>query len=192
VYGRVLLLVAAIGVLMSTLLSLAAPRLAVLAASRSYGGAEVFVPPLALSATLGAVYFVVCIGAFLEGKSLFNLLAYLSGIGVTVIANLVLVGLGAPAVGIAWANCGGQAAAVVCMAILSQRVHPIPFPFARTAVLLAGGGLVAVAGGALAPTMAPGALAGAALGVMAAFGLAAWYAILLPAERRALRAMHRG
>ena len=192
VYGRVLLLVAAVGVLMSTLLSLAAPRLAVLAASRSYGGAEVFVPPLALSATLGAVYFVVCIGAFLEGKSLFNLLAYVSGIGVTVVANILLVAVGAPAVGIAWANCGGQAAAVVCMAILSQRVHPIPFPFLRTALLLAAGGVVAVAGGAVAPVMAPAALAGAALVVIAAFGLAGWYAILLPAERRALRAMHRG
>ncbi len=191
VFGRVLLLVAAIGVLLATLLALAAPRLALLAASPAYIGGSGFVPPLALSATLGAVYFVVCIGAFLEGRSLLNLLAYATGLVVTVLINIALVSTHAPAIGVAWANCAGQAAAVISMTILSERVHPLGFPVGRATLVLLVGGAAAVAGGSLAPRMTTASLAGAVAVTLTAFGVAAWFAILRPAERRALRAMRR-
>ena len=191
VFGRVLLLVAVWGVALATMLSLAAPRIAVVAATAAYGGAGVVVAPLALSALLGAVYFIVSIGAFLEGRSLRNLAAYATGVGVTLVLDLALTSAGAPPVAIAWANCGGQAAAVTCMAALSHRVHPIPFPYAGAAAAIGVGAALTAAAAAAAPTLGLPALALLLLATPAAFGLVTWFAIFQPAERRAIQALRR-
>ena len=187
VFGRVLLLVAVWGVFLAILLSLAGPFLAATLATKAYAGAGAVVPPLALATVLTTVYFVVSIGSFLEGRSLLNLSAYSVGIGVTLALNLVLAARGSSPVAIAWANCAGQASAVACMAALSHRVHPIAFPYAAAGVtLMAGAGLAALAARAGRILPFPGLIL-AMLATTTAFGLLTWFAILQPAERRAIQ-----
>ncbi|HEU5049233.1 MAG TPA: lipopolysaccharide biosynthesis protein [Gemmatimonadales bacterium] len=190
-FSRVLLLVAVWGVCLVTLLSLAAPTLAAVLATPMYAAGADVVPPLALAAVLTTVYFVVSIGSFLEGRSLRNLGAYAAGIAVTIALNAALATAGTSPVAIAWANCAGQAVAVVFMAALSHRVHPIAFPFTATAVVLAAGaGLASLA--AAAGRSLPRPLVALALpGTVIAFGLVTWFAILQPAERRAIRGFRR-
>jgi O-antigen/teichoic acid export membrane protein len=143
-FGRVFLLTCTAAAWLAVVLVCAAPEIARLVATAAYSRAAIFVGPLALSAGLGAVFLVVAIGSVLEGRSLNNLTAYLFGLGVTVAINFALLRSDAPPLGIAWANCAGQAAAVVLMAVLSQRVHPVPYPFVRGAAVLLGGGALAI------------------------------------------------
>ena len=191
VFRRVLLLVTVWGVALATMLSFAAPRIAVVAATAEYGGAGAVVAPLALSAVLGAVYFIVSIGAFFEGRSLRNLAAYLAGVGVTLALDVAFTSAGAPPVAIAWANCGGQAAAVACMAVLAHRVHPIPFPYATTAAAIGAGAALATLAARAAPALGLPALASLLLATAVTFGLVTWFAIFQPAERRAIQALRR-
>lgn len=191
VFGRVLVVVSLWGSALAVGLSALAPRLAVLAATPEYAAGAVVVPPLAISAVLGTVYFVVSIGAFLEGRSLRNLSAYALGIGVTLLLDLLLTASGAPLVAIAWANCAGQAAAVIIMAALSHRVNPIPFPYSGAASALVLGALLSVVAVTVAAGLGLAPLALLLAATIAAFGLVTWFAILQPAERRAIRFLRR-
>jgi O-antigen/teichoic acid export membrane protein len=190
-FGRVFLLICGIVGFLTLGLVCAAPLIARYAATPAYVGAAIFVGPLALSTGLGAVFFVVAMGSLFEGKSLHNLVAYGVGIGTTVVLNLVFLARGAPPIAIAWANCLGQAAAVACMAILSQRVHPIPYPFLRgVLVMLLAAGAAVLAAQAV-PGWSLGAVAVAQLGLGAVF--VAWlvFGVLEPAERSRLLARGR-
>ncbi len=186
-FGRVFLLVCSLAAYLAVVLAVSAPFLARLVATEEYANAAIFVGPLALSAGLGAVFFVVAIGSVLEGKSLHNLVAYGMGLGATVLLNLVLARLGTPPLGIAWANFAGQAVAVVCMTVLAQRVHPVPYPLVSgAAVLLAAVPLCtfgAQAGGPLTPLQ----LAGALGVITAGFVAWLWLAVLQADDRRRVR-----
>ena len=182
--GRVFLLACTLVAFMALALVLAAPILARLAATSAYGPAAIFVGPLAIATGLNAVFFVVAIGSLLEGRSLHYLSAYLTGLGVIIGLNLLFRLAAMPPLGIAWANCAGQAAAVAVMARLSQRVHPFPYPFAKGAgILLAAATLVAVTGPVAARMPAPGIVAGLML-LTGGFALWCWYGVLGPGERR--------
>lgn len=187
IFGRVLLLVAVWGVWLVAVLSLIGPRLAVLAATNEYAGAGRVVPPLALAATLAAIYFIVSIGAFLEGRTVLNLVAYAAGILVTIGLNLAFMVTRTSAMYIAWANCAGQAAAVALMCVLSHRVLPIAFPYARAAGVVVMGALLGTVAAAVAPLLKLSTLVFLLLLTPVAFGMVTWWGILLPAERRALR-----
>ena len=186
-FGRVFLLIAVGGSYFTLGLVTIAPWLARTAAGAEYVAATAYVLPLGLSIVLATIFFVVSIGAFLEGRTAFNLYAYVAGVAVTVALNVLLVALRTPPVGIAWANCFGQAASVTFMAWLAQRVHPVPYPFARGAVTLVAAGAV----GLLISGWAPGAgvvpVAGVLAALTAAVGVWTWLGVLSPSERRALR-----
>jgi O-antigen/teichoic acid export membrane protein len=186
VFGRVLLLVAVWGVYLTVILSLAGPLLATTLATREYAGAGAVVPPLALATVLTTVYFVVSIGSFLEGRSLLNLSAYAMGIAVTLLLDLLLASRQTSPEGIAWANCAGQGVAVACMAMFSHRAHPIAFPFVAAGGTLTTGAVLAVLAARAARVLPFSGLILAALATTAAFGLLTWFAILQPAERRAI------
>ena len=181
-FGRVLALVSVAGAAFTLLLVLIAPWLATVAAGTAYRSAVIFVAPLGLATALGAVFFVVSIGAFLAERTVFNLYAYAAGVAVTIAANVALVLLGVPPVGIAWANCAGQATGVVLMASLSQRVHPIRYPFVESALVLAAAGAAGSWLAARPPETTAGVLA--AMGAVAASAMAwAWFRVLTPPER---------
>ncbi len=186
VFGRVLLLVAVWGVFLTIILSLAGPLLAATLATQAYVGAAAVVPPLALATVLTTVYFVVSIGSFLEGRSLLNLSAFAVGIGVTLLLNLLLASRGSSPVAIAWANCAGQGAAVACMAALSHRAQPIAFPYAPAAATLVAGAGLAVLASYAGGVLPFSGLVLVMLATTGAFGLLTWFAILQPAERRAI------
>lgn len=182
-FGRVFLLICGVAGFLTLGLVCAAPLIARYAATPAYIGAAIFVGPLALSTGLGAVFFVVAMGSLFEGKSLHNLVAYGVGIGTTVVLNLVFLARGSPPIAIAWANCLGQAAAVACMALLSQRVHPIPYPFIRgVLVMLLAAGAAVLAGHAV-PHWSLGTVAAAQLGLGAAFVGWVVFGVLEPSER---------
>lgn len=185
-FGRVLSLVCVAGAAFTLLLVLIAPWLASVAAGAAYRPAVMFVAPLGLATALGAVFFVVSIGAFLAERTVFNLYAYAAGVAVTIAANVALVLLDVPPLGIAWANCAGQATGVVLMASLSQRVHPIRYPFAESALVLAGAG---AAGSWLAarPPETPAGLLAAMGTVVVIAGTWVWLRVLTPAERESAR-----
>jgi O-antigen/teichoic acid export membrane protein len=186
-FGRVFLLVCSLAAYLAVVLAVSAPFIARIIATEEYAGAAIFVGPLAISAGLGAVFFVVAIGSVLEGKSVHNLIAYGTGLGATVVLNLLLARTDAPPIGIAWANCAGQAIAVVCMTALAQRVHPVPYPVVSGAgVLLAAVPLCmlgAQAGGPLTTLQLALALAAITLGLLAWL----WLAVLDPRDRRRVR-----
>ena len=156
-------------------------------AGPEYVGATAYVLPLGLSIVLATIFFVVSIGAFLEGRTAFNLYAYVTGVGVTLALNVVLVALETAPVAIAWANCFGQAASVTFMAWLAQRVHPVPYPFLRGAVTLAAAAGVGLLIARWAPEAGIGSVTGTLAALTAAAGLWGWFGVLSPAERRALR-----
>lgn len=187
-FGRVFLLMCTAAAYLTVALVCLAPVIARAVATAAYASSSIFVGPLALSAGLGAVFFVVAIGSVLEGKSLHNLVAYIAGIAVTVVLNLLLVRTDAPPLGIAWANCAGQAAAVVCMAALSQRVHPVPYPFVRGGIaLVAGAGLALAVGRTASGISAAGAIALVAL-LTALLGGWIWFGVLEAPDRQRFRA----
>jgi hypothetical protein len=157
-------------------------------ATEAYAGAAAFVGPLALSAGLSSVFAVVAIGSVLEGRTLHNLVAYVAGVAVTLGLNIVLALLKTPPIWIAWANLAGQATAVAIMAVLSQRVHKVPYPFLRTMLLLGVGALAVTQLGGRVTSMSGTEIAAFALAVIA--GTAAWlmFAVLTPAQRTRLLA----
>jgi hypothetical protein len=149
--------------------------------------AAAFVVPLGLSVGLGAVFFVVSIGAFLEERTGFYVYAYAAGVASTLLANAGLAAIGAPSVSIAWANCLGQSVSVTLMAILAQRVHPLPYPFRQGVAVL----VIAAATGAIAGLRPPAWSAGqTALACLLLTAIAAawvWFGVLNSAERDGLR-----
>jgi O-antigen/teichoic acid export membrane protein len=183
-FGRVLLLTIVGGACAATVLSLVAPRVAILIATPEYGRAGVVVPPLALSALLGAVYFIVSIGTFLEGRTSLNLLSYGAGVVMAIIINGVLVVTHPSLVGIAWANCAGQAVAVTVMSVLSHRVLPIAFPFGRSVLATLAGAVLAMGAAMLAPGLSLAQLAAALGGVGVLFAALSWWVVLPPTVRR--------
>ena len=185
-FGRVFLLVAVAGSYLTLALVTIAPWLARVAAGPEYVGATDYVLPLGLSIVLATIFFVVSIGAFLEGRTAFNLYAYVAGVAVTLALNVLLVALRTAPVGIAWANCFGQAASVTFMAWLAQRVHPVPYPFLRGVATLAAAAGVGLAISAWAPGAGPGAVAGVLAALSGATALWVWFGVLSPVERRAL------
>lgn len=186
-FGRVFLLVCSLAAYLAVVLAVSAPFIARVVATEEYAHAAIFVGPLALSAGLGAVFFVVAIGSVLEGKSLHNLVAYGTGLGATVVLNLVLARLDAPPIGIAWANFAGQAIAVACMTALAQRVHPVPYPLVPGgAVFMAAVALCTVGAGAGALLSTP-QLAGALMVITLGFVAWLWLAVLDADDRRRVR-----
>lgn len=187
-FGRIFLLVCGAAAFIAILLMLAAPAIARIAATSSYEASAIFVGPLALSYGLNAVFFVVAIGSLLESRSIHNLAAYTGGLAVMLGVNFVVAGIGAPPVAIAWANCAGRVVAVAMMAVLSQRVHPVPYPFFK------GGLVIVVAAMALAmlgpgvQTLSPGAIFALCLALTAAFVAWSWFGVLEPPERRLVAA----
>ena len=136
-FSAVLLLITTAVAALAILLVLLAPVISRIIATAEYGGAAIFVGPLALSTGMTAIFAVVAIGSLMEGRTLHNLVAYVTGLGVTIGLNLGLAILHAAPVGIAWANFAGQLSAVIVMVVLSQRVHRVPYPFIRATVVLA-------------------------------------------------------
>lgn len=185
-FGRIYLLVCGTVGFVAILLVLAAPTIARVAATSSYDASAIFVGPLALSYGLNAVFFVVAIGSVLEGRSMHNLTAYVGGVLVMVAVNFVLAGMGAPPVAIAWANCTGTAVAVIIMARLSQRVHPVPYPFLKGALVLAIAAAMVALLGTGVQRLSPIAIVALGLGLTLAFMAWSWYGMLVPAERRLL------
>lgn len=177
--------------LLALLLTALAPLVVRLIAADAYRDAAIFVGPLALSAGLGAVFVVVAIGSVMEGRSLHNLAAYTGGIGITLAANVLLAVAGAPPLAIAWANVLGQAAAVVLMATLSQRVHPLPYAFAHGAAILVAAALLIPALTALVRSGTPAAMAAATGGTLLLGAATGWWA-LGHRGRAALRAWRPG
>ncbi|HEX6645520.1 MAG TPA: oligosaccharide flippase family protein [Gemmatimonadales bacterium] len=189
VFGKVFLLVCSLAAYLAVVLAVSAPFIARIVATGEYAGAAIFVGPLALSAGLGAVFFVVAIGSVLEGKSLHNLTAYAIGLGATVVLNIGLARIGTPPIGIAWANCAGQALAVACMAGLAQRVHPVPYPFGRGAVILLAAVPLCVFGARAGGPISVLALGAALLAVTAGFAGWLWVGVLDASGRARLRAL---
>lgn len=187
-FARIFLLVCGLAAFVAIMLVLAAPTIARIAATSGYVASAIFVGPLALSYGLNAVFFVVAIGSLLEGRSLHNLTAYLAGLAVMVAINLVIAATLASPVAIAWANLAGKVVATVSMAVLSQKVHPVPFPFLKGGIVLAAAALaVALLGGSI-QLLAPTTIVMAGLGLTAAFGAWAWFGMLSAPERRLLAA----
>ncbi|HET7601565.1 MAG TPA: hypothetical protein VFK36_01020 [Gemmatimonadales bacterium] len=182
-FSTVLLLVATAVVTLALLCVLLAPVISRVMATDAYAGAAEFVGPLALSAGLSSVFAVVAIGSVLEGRTLHNLVAYVAGVAVTLGLNVGLALLKAPPIGIAWANLAGQATAVAIMAVLSQRVHKVPYPFLRTMLLLAVGAVAVTQLGGRVTSMSGTEVAAFTLAVIAA--TAAWllFAVLTPSQR---------
>jgi O-antigen/teichoic acid export membrane protein len=187
-FGRIYLLVCGTVSFVAILLVLAAPAISRVAATSSYDASAIFVGPLALSYGLNAVFFVVAIGSVLEGRSMHNLTAYVGGLTVMVITNFVLAGIGAPPVAIAWANCAGTAVAAVIMALLSQRVHPVPYPFLKGALVLAAAAVAVALLGPVVQRLSPLAVLTVGLALTAAFAGWSWFGMLAPGERRLLAA----
>ena len=100
------------------------------------------------------------------------------------IVNLALAQMDAPPIGIAWANLAGQAVAVVCMTVLAQRVHPVPYPLVSGAIVLLAAiplcTLGARAGGPLTALQLAGALVAVTIGFFAWL----WFAVMDPRDRR--------
>ena len=74
------------------------------------------------------------------------------------------------------------------MAWLAQRVHPIPFPFARGVALLAGAALAAAMIGRHVPGWSGAAVLAAAALLALICALWLWLGVLEPAERARLLA----
>ena len=185
-FGRIFLLVCGAASFIALLLVLAAPAISRVAATSSYDASAIFVGPLALSYGLNAVFFVVAIGSLLEGRSIHNLIAYVGGLAVMLAINFVLAGIGAPPVAIAWANCAGRVVAVATMAALSQRVHPVPYPFLKGSLVIVAAALAVALLGAGVQNLSPVALVGLGLALTAAFVAWSWFGVLELAERRLL------
>lgn len=187
-FGRIFLLVCGAAAFIALLLVLAAPAISRVAATSSYDASAIFVGPLALSYGLNAVFFVVAIGSLLEGRSIHNLIAYVGGLAVMLAINFVLAGIGAPPVTIAWANCAGRVVAVVTMAGLSQRVHPVPYPFLKGSLVIVAAAVAVALLGAGVQNLSPVALIGLGLALTAAFIAWSWFGVLELPERRLLMA----
>jgi O-antigen/teichoic acid export membrane protein len=187
-FGRIFLLVCGTAAFVAIMLVLAAPTIARVAATSSYTASAIFVGPLALSYGLNAVFFVVAIGSLLEGRSLHNLTAYLGGLAVMVAINLVLAGIGAAPVAIAWANCAGKVVATATMVVLSQRVHPVPYPFLKGALVVAAAAIAVAMLGSSVQRLAPPVVVMLGLGLTAAFAAWSWFGMLSASERRLLAA----
>ncbi|HEU4829371.1 MAG TPA: oligosaccharide flippase family protein [Gemmatimonadales bacterium] len=183
-FGRVFLLVCSLAAYLAVVLAVSAPFIARIIATEEYASAAIFVGPLALSAGLGAVFFVVAIGSVLEGKSLHNLVAYGAGLGATVLLNLLLAQMQAPPIGIAWANFAGQAIAVVCMTALAQRVHPVPYPMVPGAVVLLAAIPLCMLGAQAGGPLTTLQLAGVVAAITIAFFAWLWLAVLDSRDRR--------
>lgn len=186
-FGRVFLLVCSLAAYLAVALAVSAPFIARVIATGEYAGAAIFVGPLALAAGLGAVFFVVAIGSVLEGRSLHNLVAYGAGLGATVLLNLLLAQLGTPPIGIAWANLAGQAVAVMAMTTLAQRVHPVPYPLARGAVILLAAAPLCVLGARIGGPLSTLQLTGTLLAITFGFVAWLWLVVLDADDRRRLR-----
>jgi O-antigen/teichoic acid export membrane protein len=186
-FGRVFLLVCSMAAYLAVVLAVSGPFIARIVATEEYAGAAIFVGPLALSAGLGAVFFVVAIGSVLEGKSVHNLIAYGTGLGATVLLNVALARLDAPPIGIAWANCAGQALAVVCMTALAQRVHPVPYPLVSGAVVLLAAVPLCMLGARVGGPLTTLQLAGAVAAITVGLVGWVWLAVLDPRDRRRVR-----
>jgi O-antigen/teichoic acid export membrane protein len=186
-FATVLLIVGTVVAYASVVLVLLAPWLASTAATAEYGVSVTYVGPLALAAGMSPLFAVVAIGSLFEGRSVHNLVAYMIGLLITVGLNVLLAARHAPPVGIAWASLAGQVAAVVLMAVLSHRVYPVRFPFARLSVLLlAAAGAVAWLG-AVVGVLTPGARAvTSALVTLLVLGWI-WLAVLEPSHRTRIR-----
>jgi O-antigen/teichoic acid export membrane protein len=186
VFGRVFLLVLAFGVYAAFLLALAAPWLAEAIGRAEYRAAAAVAAPLGLSVALGAMFFIVSIGAFLEGRTLLTLVAYGAGVVTALALNLAFSASALPPESIAWANCSGQLISVIFMAWLSHRVHPVPYPWLRGAALFAAAAVALAWAGSVGTRL--GIVEGAAL--MLAGGTAllawAWFVMLEEPERRAI------
>lgn len=184
-FSTVLLVVATAVAALGVLCVLLAPTISRLMATEAYAGAAVYVGPLALSTGLTAVFAVVAIGSVMEGRTLHNLAAYIIGIAVTLGLNIMLAVLHTPPVGIAWANMAGQVSAVVVMAVLSQRVHHVPYPFVRTLLVLTVAALVVAGLGGRVATMSAVDIGGLVLVLIVTTGVWCWAAVLT-AEQRAM------
>jgi O-antigen/teichoic acid export membrane protein len=182
-FATVFLLVTTLVAVLAVLLTALSPWIARVVATSAYDGSPAYVGPLTLSAGLAIVFGVIAIGSVMEGHSLNNLYAYVAGIGVTLLANVVLAVLGAPAVGIAWANLFGQLAALGLIAWLSHKVHPIPYPYWRAAVVL-GIAILAIAGlgGRVSDMSVGGRTAVITVAVVVTIAWL-WAAVLSPAQR---------
>ena len=183
-FSTILLLVATAVAALSVLCVLLAPAISRVMATDAYAGSAVYVGPLALSTGLTAVFAVVAIGSVMEGRTLHNLAAYVLGVLVTLGLNVLLAVLHTPPIGIAWANLAGQLAAVTVMAMLSQRVHRIPYPFVRSTVILAIAALAVAELGGHVATMGGATIGYLVLGVIVTTGVWLW-AVVLDAGQRA-------
>lgn len=173
-FARIFLLAAVAAVWLSLALTIAGPTLTRIAATSAYMPAAIFVGPLALSAGLGSVFVVVAIGSVMEGRSLHNLTAYVLGLAVTILANLLFGAMHLAPLAIAWANVLGQAVAVTTMAVLSQRVHPLPYPFIRGALIVAVGAVAIPLLTTIAGPASLGAAASMLLALTLVLALACW------------------
>jgi O-antigen/teichoic acid export membrane protein len=186
VFPKVLEILVVVSVAGAAALTLIAPWIAGALGSGAYGPAARFVAPLALGAGLNGMYFVLSIGVFFEARSGYNLIAYLSGLVVMVALNAGFIMLAAPPLAVAWANCAGQAAAVLAVTILSQRVHPLPFRLGRCTAIFGVGSVMTV----LAAWMAPHLTRGGTLVALLVVGscAATWtaFSVLEPGELRLL------
>lgn len=182
-FSTVLLLVATAVAALGVLCVLFAPIISRVMATEAYSGSAVYVGPLALSTGLTAVFAVVAIGSVMEGRTLHNLAAYIVGITITLGVNAVLALLRTPPVGIAWANLAGQFCAVSVMAVLSQRVHHVPYPFLRSLAILAVAGVAVAELGGRVAAMSGAGISYLVLAVLATTGIWLWAAVLDQGQR---------
>lgn len=182
-FGTILLVVASAVALLAVLLAIAAPTIARIAATDEFVASTTYVGPLALSVGLTVIFAVVSIGSVMEGRSLHNLTAYVLGLAITLAANLVLAAVSAPAIGIAWANCLGQLSAVVVMAVLAHKAHPIAYPYGKVGIVLLGGVAAVAAIGTHVLQMSPLGRVLAALGAAVVAVTWCWLSALSAGER---------
>ncbi len=139
-FARILLLFTYVGCLgVVGLVALGKP-LILLMASEKYADSYPLVGPLAFSAILGGIYYIVCIGMGLSKKTIYNAVAYMSGVAVFAgLANILvpILGLQGAALGL----LSGKAISIMVVTVVAGKLYPIPYDFRRFLAILALAGL---------------------------------------------------
>ncbi|HDY68918.1 MAG TPA: hypothetical protein ENH85_14145 [Candidatus Scalindua sp.] len=141
-YSKILTYYTFAGVLGILIVLLIGQPVMTLMASKKYEVSAVVMALLAFFVILNGSYYITGIGVGLSKKTIFSAMSYYGGIGVSVLANFLLV----PRLGIMGAALGtalGQLSAVVFITIAAQRLYPIPYDFKRCILILSLGVMTA-------------------------------------------------
>lgn len=131
-YARVLRYFVMIGALAMLGVSILAEDAIRVVAARDYWAAAGVVPLLLVPAILGGVTYCLQTGMYIRKQTKYLLyVVILSGAVQLLLARLLVPAFGI--VGSAWANVGGTLATIAYTFVVSQRLYPVQYEFARVA-----------------------------------------------------------